>query len=183
MSRHYLSETRENLRFLDKYSDHAQDLRRRAAAKREIPLDKINFVGIHNRRTDYIEYMESTYGERHPFGKRYFRDAMDYFREEYENAVFFYVSDDMEWGRANLRKGGQNDLYFVGGGDPDSSDSVGYDLAVLASCNHSVVTWGSFSMWSALLSGGEYYGQYGPIVPIDKQQPIKKKRKRKNSEL
>jgi hypothetical protein len=49
-------------------------------------------------------------------------------------------------------------------------------LAVLASCNHTIITWGSFSMWAALLSGGEYYSQYGPIVPLQIQQPEKKKK-------
>ena len=45
----------------------------------------------------------------------YFRDAMDYFREEFDNVLFLYVSDDMEWGRRNVRSLGRGDLFFAGG--------------------------------------------------------------------
>ena len=101
----------------------------------------------------------------------YFRDAMDYFREEFDNVLFLYVSDDMEWGRRNLRSLGRGDLFFAGG------RTAGEDMAVLASCSHTVITWGTFSMWAAVLAGGEYYGPYGPIVPAHLQHPKKKKKK------
>lgn len=143
-----------------------------------VPLGEITFVGIHNRRTDYVDYMRRRYGEtKNPYNKRFFREAMDYFREEHEHPVFFYVSDDMEWGRKNVRDR-HGDLFFVGKGDTDSNDAIGYDLAVLASCNHSVVSWGSFSMWSAFLAGGEYYSQYGVIVPKHIQEPERKRKRR-----
>ncbi len=59
------------------------------------------------------------------------------------------------------------------------AESVGLDLAVLSSCNHSVTTWGTFGMWAALLSGGEYYSQYGVIVPGDIQNIDKEEQRRK----
>lgn len=63
---------------------------------------------------DYIEFMADKFGSRNPFKKRYFYDAMDYFRDEHDgNTVFFYVSDDMDWGRKNIRNKNK-DLYFVG---------------------------------------------------------------------
>ena len=37
--------------------------------------------------------------------------------------------------------------------DRDKFD-VGADLALLAACNHSIVTYGTFGLWGALLSGG-----------------------------
>ena len=49
----------------------------------------------------------------------------------------------------------------------------------MASCNHSIMTWGSFSMWGTFLAGGEYYSQYGVIVPKELQEPDKKKKKKK----
>ena len=108
---------------------------------------------------------------------------MEYFREEYEHPVFLYVSDDMKWGRRNLRKkarGSDKDepeqdnqldssdlpsLFFVGCGDGDSPDCIGKDLAVLAACNHTVTTHGTFGHWAAYLAGGEVYTEYGAIVP------------------
>ena len=87
-------------------------------------------------------------------------------REDYEsNVAFLYVSDDMKWGTKNLEDGDDYDLYLVGDGDPKSLVSVGYDLAVCARCNHTIITNGMFSKWAAVLSGGEYYTEYGPMVP------------------
>jgi len=121
--------------------------------------------------------MESQFGPtKNPYTKKYFKRAMEYFREEYapKKAAFLYVSDDMTWGRKNLKA---KDLFFVGEGNGDKVESVGKDLAVLAVCQHSIVTWGSFSMWSAFLAGGEYYNEYGPIVPHHANYPKKKKKK------
>lgn len=42
---------------------------------------------------------------------------MEYFNEEFENVVFIYVSDDMEWGRKKLGK--SKNLFFVGCGNGD----------------------------------------------------------------
>ena len=108
---------------------------------------------------------------------------MDYFREEFQNVVFLWVSDDMEWGEANFRT--MKDIFFVGSGDNSDDESIGYDLAILARSNHSIVTRGTFSMWSALLAGGEYYGPYGPIVPgkllLERQMKTKKKKKKRRN--
>ena len=135
---------------------------------------------FHYRRTDYLLYSEDKYGLK-PFKKSYFRDAMDYFREEFKNVAFLWVSDDMEWGEANF--GNAKDIFFAGSGDNSDDESIGYDLALLAGSNHTIITRGTFGMWAAVLCGGEYYGPYGPIVPgklILERQEKKKKKKRKN---
>ena len=38
---------------------------------------------------------------------------MDYFREEYPNVVFLWVSDDMEWAKNQINNK-HGDIYFVG---------------------------------------------------------------------
>ena len=63
--------------------------------------------------------------------KNYFNDAMDYFKEEYENVVFLYVSDEMEWGTDKL--GSAENLFFVGCGDGDDMDTHGVDINLLSS--------------------------------------------------
>ncbi len=74
---------------------------------------EVTYVGIHNRRSkDYIEFARETWKQK-PFKKSYFYDAMDEFRDSYDNVAFLYVSDDMKWGRKNI-KDKENDLYFVG---------------------------------------------------------------------
>ena len=78
----------------------------------------------------------------------------------------------MAWGRKNLE--GTKDLHFLGVGqnvdnetkqEAEYQDDAAYDFALLVSCNHTIVTRGTYSMWIALLAGGEYYSEYGPIVP------------------
>ena len=32
---------------------------------------------------------------------------------------------------------------------------IGEDLALLAACNHSIISYGTFGMWAAILAGGE----------------------------
>ena len=32
---------------------------------------------------------------------------------------------------------------------------MGEDLALLAACNHSIISYGTFGMWAAILAGGE----------------------------
>ena len=109
---------------------------------------------------------------------------MEYFKEEFDNVVFLWISDDMEWGRKNFKN--KKDIYFVGYGENSeikNDDSIGYDLGLLIESNHNIVTRGTFGMWAAVLCGGEYYGPYGPIVPgrlILERQKKKKKKKRKN---
>ena len=40
-----------------------------------------------------------------------------------------------------------------------------HDLAIFAKCNHTIITKGAMSKWASVLSGGEYYTEYGPVVP------------------
>ena len=93
-------------------------------------------------------------------------------REEFGNVAFIYVSDDMSWGTSRFKN--QKNLYHFGAAqnmneearsgiaDPDAA---AYDLALMVNCNHTIISRGTFSMWMALLSGGEYYTEYGAIIP------------------
>ena len=73
---------------------------------------------------------------------------MDYFREEFDNVVFLWISDDMDWGRKHFKK--YDDIFFVGNGN-EVTDAIGYDLALLAQSNHNIITRGTFGMWATLL--------------------------------
>jgi galactoside 2-L-fucosyltransferase 1/2 len=48
-------------------------------------------------------------------------------------------------------------------------NSASADLAILSSCNHSVVTAGSFGWWAAWLANGYtvYYGNYPPFDRVN----------------
>ena len=54
----------------------------------------------------------------------------------------------------------------VGGGDslPPGLDPVGVDLALLRSCNHTIMSQGQFGLWASFLAEGDVYSQYGPLI-------------------
>ncbi len=128
---------------------------------------QMTYVGVHNRRTDSIEFIRRGWHQEE-LDADYFLDAMDYFREEYDEdgeggVAFLYVSDDMDWGRRELGGGEHDDVFFVGEGNEDD-DSIAFDLGILAFSNHTVISRGTYSMWGSILCKGEYYTEYGPFV-------------------
>ena len=135
---------------------------------------------IHFRRTDYIKYSKEKYDLK-PFKKSYFSDGMDYYNEEFgDDVVFLWISDDMDWGKKKF--GYRKDIVFTDTGNKTTDEAIGYDLALLAQSDHTIITRGTFGMWAAILCGGEYYGPYGPIVPVhilDERQTKGKKKKKK----
>ena len=173
--RRYVKHLKEKLKFQPRLVERASKTLAEVAKtlKSEKP---ITFVGIHNRRTDHLKFMEDENNVK-PLKDDYFFDAMDYYREEFENVAFIYVSDDMEYGKKHFRrfKGRElKDIFFAGAGEnldanglDQDPDAAGHDLALLASCNHTIITRGTYSLWAALLSGGEYFTEYGTIVPPD----------------
>lgn len=179
-----LAEVKEALVFQPKFQKHAEKIQNEVAAQLNASIDEITFVGIHHRRTDHLDYMLDKFNEK-PLKKSYFKNAMEYFRDDKETEfiAFLYVSDDMQWGLENLAKVKKKykDLFFVGIGQ-EETDAIGYDMAVMASCDATIISRGSFSTWCAILSGGEYYGEYGAIVTlkdlIDQQNKVKGKKKK-----
>ena len=97
----------------------------------------------------------------------YYQDAMQYFRDEYgdDKTVFLFVSDDMKWVRRNEVFKTEKNLYLVGCGDGSDMKCIGKDLALLAACNHMIVSHGSFGQWASYFAGGEIYTEYGAISP------------------
>ena len=65
------------------------------------------------------------------------------------NPVFILVTDDPGWSRKHIRG---KDVFHPTEGS--RAEGVGVDLAVLAACNHTIITYGTFGLWGALLSGG-----------------------------
>ena len=100
------------------------------------------WVGVHVRRGDFWQHAISSL--------KYILDAITYFKQKYENAVFVIASDDKDYCLkhfSNLSGVILTPKYF----------SPTQDLAALASCQHSIVTAGSYGWWSALLAGGDVY--------------------------
>ena len=89
----YIHAVRKTLKFYPKtISQVDKTLGQVASSKDSIKRKNITYIGIHNRRTDHLEYWQN-YLKTLPFksisvsnkkyqelGKEYFMDAMDYFR-------------------------------------------------------------------------------------------------------
>ena len=131
-----------------------------------MPSSKVTFVGVHDRRTDYLEFRKKVLMTE-DLDEEYIPEAMQYFRDEYEESsevVFVYTSDDLQWGQDKLQYKEDN-VFFSGCNQPKNPECIGRDFALLSSCNHTIVTHGSFGHWAAFLAGGEIYTEYGAIIP------------------
>lgn len=140
---------------------------------------EVTYIGVHVRRTDHLEFMKSLY-DMDPLDGDYYNDAIEYFREEYDNTIFVVGADDMPWAKENI-DASKGDVFFSesnptfyqteeGIWEDHDQEAAVYDLALLTNCNHTVISRGTYSMWVALLSGGEYYTEYGTIVPPHLQE-------------
>ncbi|XP_071453549.1 galactoside 2-alpha-L-fucosyltransferase SEC1-like [Hetaerina americana] len=112
---------------------------------KNISILDVTFVGIHVRRTDFSQWLPRVYNKSLATAS-YFREAMDYFRKKIEGPIaFIVVSDDTKWVKINL-----------GAKERDhSSESIGHDLTLLSLCNHTIIDYGTFGSWGALMAGGE----------------------------
>ncbi|XP_075695071.1 galactoside alpha-(1,2)-fucosyltransferase 2-like [Rhinoderma darwinii] len=110
----------------------------------------VTFVGVHVRRGDYVkEFDQLKQGVL--ADKKYLQKATDYFRNKYQNPIFVVASNGMDWCKQNMNNS-YGDVYFAGDG---IEGSPARDFAILAHCNHTIMTFGTFGIWAASLAGGE----------------------------
>jgi len=117
-------------------------------------------VGIHIRRGDITD--EPRFRD---FGytvatRDYFQSAMQYFAERYLHVQFVVCSDNVKWCRNNLPTaadiGSNVNIVF------SENRTPAVDLAILAHCNHTIISVGSFGWWAAWLANGTtiYYADW-----------------------
>ncbi|CAH1114379.1 unnamed protein product [Psylliodes chrysocephalus] len=120
------------------------------------------FVGVHARRTDYIVYLKRKYNIV-PQVTNFFESAMSYFENKYPKTIFIFISDNPNWCFGEF--GAKKNVYVTGRGTKHSPE---LDVAIMASCNHSIIDYGTFGQWGALLAGGEtVYYEISPKYPSD----------------
>ncbi|KAK6183142.1 hypothetical protein SNE40_010675 [Patella caerulea] len=107
-------------------------------------------VGIHVRRGDFLHFLGLTVAP-----KSYFDKAIEIFKKILVNPVFIVCTDDLKWVEMNLLT---RDVLIV-------HESVFIDFGVLMSCDHSIVSSGSFGWWTGFLTKGTtiyFRGYPGP---------------------
>ncbi|KAM4015839.1 galactoside alpha-(1,2)-fucosyltransferase 1-like [Anomaloglossus baeobatrachus] len=108
----------------------------------------VTYVGVHVRKGDYIQITQRE--EKAIVDKKqYIQKAMGYFRNKYESPVFVVTGNDMDWCKKNIDNL-PGDVHFTG-----NETSPEQNFALLAHCNHTIMTIGSFGFWAAYLAGGE----------------------------
>ncbi|XP_013418109.1 galactoside 2-alpha-L-fucosyltransferase 2-like [Lingula anatina] len=111
--------------------------------------EEVTYIGIHARnwkdlRTNTLERGYNV------APSSYYTKAMRYFENIYKNILFIVLSDDMSWCKENIQ---HPRIRYNPFNDPILS------LALLGSCNHTIISVGTFSWWGAWLAGGDvvYY--------------------------
>lgn len=92
-----------------------------------------------------------------PLKPSYYLSAMDLYQEmkSISNPVFVILTDDVKWVKSQLLPRLKNsDVYLLSDGDYSARNSVALDLATLSICNHTILSYGTFSFWGGFLSGG-----------------------------
>ncbi|XP_044736913.1 galactoside alpha-(1,2)-fucosyltransferase 2-like [Chrysoperla carnea] len=72
-------------------------------------------------------------------------------RTDYRAHLWRARRDDPAWCHKHLGK--HRNVYIVS--KLDSTNSPEQDFAVMAACNHSIIDYGTFGVWGAILAGGE----------------------------
>jgi len=110
-------------------------------------VKNITYVGVHVRRTDYNNHLNVLYNAS-MVKPDFFLRQMNLLRNKYKPIMFVVVSDDPEWCERELHG---VDVVII------RNNSPAQDLAIMAACNHSIIDYGSYGMWGAILSEGDTY--------------------------
>jgi len=133
------------------------------------------YIGVHIRRTDMVHDPKYTVAD-----VRYFRRAVHFMARNFlkSQLVFVVCSDDIHWSKqkfpnAVLQTIEDGQIIVAGNdGNGDAKTAKGnvtarrtvivfsedqvpeVDLAILSSCNHTIMTVGTYGWWGAYLAGG-----------------------------
>lgn len=147
---------RNEFKFAPKYQEKAEEfveqVKKHYLLSRGLRNEvQITLVGVHARRKDYSNYLKLQNGVL--VTKNFFRVAMEKMKEilNYpENILFIMSSDDLYWCKKHFSD--NPNIYFT---NKHKSHPPALDMAILSSCHHSIITYGTFGLWSAILAGGE----------------------------
>lgn len=107
-------------------------------------MENSNSVSLHIRRGDYLKIA-------HAVGnictEEYYRNAIQYIKQQIEKPSFFIFSNDLEWCKSFFND--NDNVVFVEGNDVEHSYM---DMILMTFCKHHVIANSSFSWWGAWLA-------------------------------
>ncbi len=107
-------------------------------------IDQTFSVSVHVRRGDYLSGNNPAYFVNLS-ETQYYKNAIDYIRDNYKNCKFFIFSDDIDWCKNEFTG---EDFFFV---DGNSKQDAWKDIYLMSRCKSNIVANSSFSWWGAYL--------------------------------
>lgn len=152
-----VDEVRQEFTFHDYIANDASDILRNICVNYNATMT----VGVHVRRGDFL----SDYGQYWGYGvpdKSYFTKAFSLLKSKFpaREIIFLVASDDLPWCQENLKS---TDVFVL----PEASAAV--HLAVLSSCDHVIISGGTYGWWAGWLANGYvvyYKGYMGKGTPL-----------------
>jgi galactoside 2-L-fucosyltransferase 1/2 len=143
----YITNLLREIRQIFQFEEHVIDESQRLLHIASRGMKNITYVGVHVRRTDYIGYLmwKHNVSQVKP---NYFLRQMNVCRYKNQQVIFVVVSDDPSWCERELRG---DDVVVM------KTNSPVQDLAIMAACNHSIIDYGTYGVWGAILSGGDTF--------------------------
>ena len=109
-------------------------------------------ISIHIRMTDMMAHLEKTFGLSPP-SESYFTRAMMHFEKKFgRNLAFVALSDDVSKAKHMLLTENNKRFNIV---FPDLKNKASTSLALLSLVQGSIITFGTFGLWGALLGGND----------------------------
>jgi len=134
-----------------------------------LPADAV-YIGVHIRRGDMVIDRKYTVAD-----VGYFRRAVHFMMTKFpgRQLVFVVCSDDFRWSKDNFPDAVSRGMRMTDHGNYSDSNVTSNkynatrwlvvfsknhngkeDLAILSSCNHTIMSVGTFGWWAAYLAGG-----------------------------
>ena len=123
-----------------KVDDFINGVKEQASTK--LSSKQLTTVCVHVRRSDYFTKSEVKLGRKTPSSEE-IKFAMKFMEEKFKHVIFIVASDDKNWCAKHLLKAN----VFI-------SNFTSYvdDFVLLQSCDHMIMTVGTFGWWAAWLT-------------------------------
>lgn len=150
------SDIRKQFKLKSPYHDEVEHIRAEIFEKAASGGKSVHptLVGVHVRRGDMTNEQFVHHGYT-TATLQYFENAMSWMESKHRNIIYVVCSDDLTWCQQNLNSTARK-IYF----SKNHSDIV--DMGLLASCDHTILTVGTFGWWAGFLAHGDtiYYKDY-----------------------